>query len=435
MDAFYVAVELLRRPELVGKPVVVGAPGRRGVVAAASYEARAYGVRSALPSLRARQLRPEAVFLPGDHAEYARVSKRVMAIFARFTPLVEPLSLDEAFLDVTGAQRRAGSPAAIGAEVRRLVAHEEGLTCSVGVAPTKFLAKLASEAAKPAASPSGPVPGIGVMVVPPGAELAFLHPLPLRALWGVGPKTLERLTRLGIDTVGGLAGLPVEAIVAAVGDAAGRHLWELAQGRDPREIEPDRALKSVGHEETFPVDLVDVDACQRELVRLADAVAGRLRGHGIAGRTVTLKVRYGDFRTLTRSHTARDPLDSGPALAREARALLDTLDVRPGIRLLGVSVSGLTSEASRQLSFDDLAAASPAAPSAAAPAGPVRAAAADWEEAERAIDAIRGRFGAAAIGPGTLASPNGVRVLRGGAKPWGPDEEASVPSKEGSGRA
>jgi DNA polymerase-4 len=410
MDAFYVAVELLRQPELRGHPVVVGGAGRRGVVAAASYEARAYGVHSAMPSAIARRLCPQAVFLAGDYARYAEVSRGVMEIFARVTPLVEPLSLDEAFLDVTGAQRRMGSPLAIAGEIRRVVAEEQGLACSVGVAPTKFLAKLASEAAKPSASPTGPLPGPGVRVVPPGHELEFLHPLPLTALWGVGPATLARLERLGISTVGALAALPEEAVVAALGAAVGRHLWALSHARDEREVVPDRAPKSIGHEETFPYDLVTREDCHRELVRLADAVAGRLRHQGYAGRTITLKLRFGDFRTVTRAKTVPEAVDSAPIIARQARALLAGEDISSGVRLLGISVSGFSTTSDRQLSFEELL----NDVGGAGQRGP------GWTEAERAVDAIRSRFGDRAIGPGILATGSGVRTLRRGAQQWGP---------------
>ncbi len=423
MDAFYVAVELIRRPELRGKPVVVGGTGRRGVVASASYEARAFGVRSAMPSAQARLRCPEAVFLPGDHARYGEVSQQVMAIFARWTPQIEPLSLDEAFLEVTGAQRRAGPPEVIAAQIRQAVADEAQLACSVGVARSKFLAKLASEAAKPSPSPQGPVPGRGVWVVRPGDELAFLHPLPLRALWGVGPATLARLERLGIATVGGLAALPEAAVIGAVGEAVGRHLSALARGEDDRDVESDRAPKSVGHEETFPYDLTDRAACERELVRLSDAVAGRLRRHGLAGRTLTLKVRFAGFVTVTRSHTVAVPLDSAPVLLREAKALLDAIDVGRGIRLLGISMSGLAADADRQLSFDDLGSGSARATASAGSRRP--SGAAGWTDAERAMDAIRDRFGTSAIGPATLSAGGRVRTLREDRPLWGPDEAAS----------
>jgi DNA polymerase-4 len=403
MDAFFVSVELLRRPELRGRPVVVGGTGNRGVVAAASYEARAYGVFSAMPSAQARRLCPEAVFLPGDHAHYGEVSARVMTLFRARTPLVEPLSLDEAFLDVTGARRALGTGAEIGRDLRAEVLAAEGLTCSVGVAATKMVAKLASEAAKPRARPGGPEPGAGVFEVEPGTEQDFLRPLPAQALWGVGPATLARLERLGVRTVGDIADLPVAALVGSLGQSHGRHLHDLARGIDPRPVEPDLPLRSVGHEETFAYDHHDADTLGREVVRMADGVAGRLRRAGLSARTVTLKIRFGDFRTLTRSTTLPTPVDDAPAIARHARALLATIDPTPGVRLLGVSASGLVTGTARQLSFED-------------------AEAAPWPEASGAVDAIRARFGEGAIGPAAAVGRHGLRVKRRGDGQWGPDD-------------
>jgi DNA polymerase-4 len=403
MDAFFVAVELLRRPELKGRPVVVGGSGPRGVVAAASYEARRFGVHSALPSAIARRRCPDAVFLPGDHARYEEVSSELMAIFLRYTPLVEPISLDEAFLDVTGAQRLFGTGAAVAAAIRRAVTAETGLSCSLGVAPSKLLAKLASEAAKPVPTAKGVESGPGIVEVPPGDELAFLHPLPVAALWGVGPATRARLQRLGVTTVGELAELPLASLVAAVGQAHGQHLHDLANGIDEREVEPDRELKSIGHEETFPHDLTDRDELLGVLVRQADAVASRLRARAVAARTVTIKLRYGDFTTLTRSVTAMQPVASGPAIADAARRLLEQLDVTRGVRLLGVSASGLVEGGGQQLSLDDVAAAS-------------------WEDASQAVDDIRRRFGDGAIGPARLSRRGaGLRLTRRGQQQWGPD--------------
>lgn len=389
MDAFYVSVELLRRPELRGRPVVVGGAGNRGVVAAASYEARAYGVHSAMASTRARRLCPSLVFLPGDHAHYAAVSGRVMAIFESYTPLVEPLSLDEAFLDVRGARRLHGEAASIAHALRRRVFEEEGLTCSVGVAPNKFLAKLASEAAKPSASPSGPVPGRGVVVVAPGRELVFLHPLPVSALWGVGPATLAKLERLGVVTVRDLAAVPLAGLCAAVGDAHGRHLHALAHARDPRPVVRDQRPKSIGHEETYPTDHVVNDTIEPELVRMADAVASRLRRAGLLARTVTIKIRFHDFTTITRASTLDTAVDSAVVLAKAAKALLRDIDPTPGVRLVGLSVSGLTDEPVRQLHLTD------AADDA-------------WPDVDAAVDAIRARFGDRAIGPAVLRRRDGV---------------------------
>jgi DNA polymerase-4 len=398
MDAFYASVELLRRPELRGKPVVVGGRGERGVVAAASYEARAYGIHSAMPSVRARRLCPHAVFLDGDHDHYAEVSSRVMDVFRSITPLVEPISLDEAFLDVGGAARLFGAPPTIARLIRRRVEDEEGLTCSVGVAANKFLAKLASEAAKPTATPSGPLFGSGVVVVPPGGELAFLHPLPVRALWGVGPKTQQVLDRLGIRTVGDLAGFGESDLVNALGDANGRHLHRLSHAVDDRPVVPDQRPKSISHEETFARDHTRLDTLRVEAVRMAEAVAQRLRRHGYAGRTVTVKVRFHDFRTITRSVTLPAAVDSGPEVARAAKALLEPIDPSAGVRLLGVGVTNLDADGAVQLRLDD----------AAAPG---------WRDATSAVDAIRERFGDDAIKPGTLA---GRAVKQPGDTQWGP---------------
>jgi DNA polymerase IV len=403
MDAFFVSVELLRRPELRGRPVVVGGTGARGVVAAASYEARAYGVFSAMPSTQARKLCPHAVFLPGDHAHYGEVSERVMDIFRATTPLVEPISLDEAFLDVTGARRLLGDGATIGHDLRRRVAEQEGLTCSVGVAASKMVAKLASEAAKPRATPAGPEPGEGVHVVAAGEEDSFLRPLPARALWGVGPATLTKLERLGVRTVGDIGDLPEAALVGALGQAHGRHLSLLARGIDPRPVEPDQKLKSIGHEETFAHDHHDSTTLGREAVRMADAVAWRLRRAGMVARTVSIKVRFGDFRTITRSTTLAAAVDDGPVVAHHALVLLGGVDPTPGVRLLGVTVSGLLEGAGRQLSFDEAAGAS-------------------WGEASGAVDAIRERFGSGAIGPAAAVGRDGLRVKRRGDGQWGPDD-------------
>jgi DNA polymerase-4 len=404
MDAFFVSVELLDQPELRGRPVIVGGAGDRGVVAAASYEARAFGVFSAMPSVRARRLCPQAVFLPGRHARYGEVSSRVMAIFGSFTPLVEPISLDEAFLDVRRSRRLHGPAPDIARWIRARVLDEEGLTCSVGVAPSKFVAKLASEAAKPRASVHGPQPGLGVKIVAPDEVLGFLHPLPVQALWGVGPATLERLGRIGIATVGDLAAMTLPTLTGALGDAAGRHLHALANGIDDRAVEPERQAKSIGHEETFPRDHHSLRTLERELVRLADSVGARLRAHGLAGRTITLKVRFHDFRTITRSTTLAGPTDSSHAVVTAAKQLLGGIDPSPGVRLIGVSVSGLVEGAARQLSLDD-------------PSG------GSWEDADEAVDAIRARFGSRSIGPATLAGSGGLRLRLDDDQPWGPDDQ------------
>jgi DNA polymerase-4 len=408
MDAFFVSVELRRRPDLVGQPVVVGGIGPRGVVAAASYEARRYGVRSALPSVTAKRLCPDAVFLPGDHDLYASVSADVNRIFTSFTPLVEPLSLDEAFLDVSGGLRLHGRGVVIAQSIRDRVWDELQLRCSVGVAPNKFLAKLASVAAKPVASADGVREGKGVVEVLPGQELSFLHPLPVQALWGVGPATLQRLQSLGVHTVADLADLDEAGLVACVGAAHGRHLYQLAWGVDDRPVEVDREMKSIGHEETFAADRHTHGELVRELVRLSDDVAARLRAHGGAARTLTLKVRFAGFETITRSVTVGGGVSTSHAIVAAVQPLLKAIDASPGVRLLGVSASNFTS-GSHQLSLDELF---------------------DdglddehqWLLAEETVDAIRKRFGTTAIGPASAVSDRGLRVVRRGAQQWGPDE-------------
>ena len=409
MDAFFASVEVLLEPGLRGKPVIVGGSGERGVVASCSYEARVHGIHSAMPSMRAKRLCPQAVFVPGRYDTYAEYSRRIHAVFRSFTPLVEGIALDEAFLDVRGSRRLFGTAPEIAETIRVRIREELSLEACVGVASVKLLAKLASKRAKPTVSPAGVAPGPGVFVVPSGAELAFLHPLPVDALWGVGPATRQRLERFGVVTVGDLARVPVEALVSALGRAVGRHLHELSWARDPRPVEPERETKSVGHEETYPRDLHDPDRLHTEVVRMGDAVASRLREAGLAARTVTVKVRYGDFATITRSQTSTEPLDTAADVVAVAAALLDAVDVSPGVRLLGVSTSNLSERAGRQLSFDDAA-------------GGGRSPAAD------AVDAVRRRFGDRAVGPAATMGADGLRPKRRGDQQWGPDAAPAGPN-------
>ena len=406
MDAFYAAVEIRRRPELRGKPVVVGGTGSRGVVAAASYEARVFGIHSAMPSVRARRLCPHAVFLAGDHSHYGEVSERVMAVLRDMTPLVEPLSLDEAFMDVRGAARLLGPASELAARIRAEILEQEQLTCSVGAATTKFMAKLATERAKPRIGPSGPVWGSGVHVVEAGAELDFLHPLPVTALFGVGPATSRRLLRLGVETVGDLASLPEAAVIAALGAASGRQLHQLANGIDDRPVVVDRLPRSISHEETFARDLHTTPELEAEATRLADAVARRLRTSHLQARTITLKLRYGDFKTITRSVTLPDPTDGTRDLVAAARELLAQIDAAPGVRLLGVGASRLEETSARQLTFGlDVGEDDPHA----------------HEAAERVSDRIRDRFGASAIGPAAaLRDRRGMRSPSDADQRWGP---------------
>jgi DNA polymerase-4 len=423
MDAFFVSVELRRRPDLVGLPVVVGGAGPRGVVAAASYEARRYGVFSAMPGTRARRLCPHAVFLPGDHALYTSVSREVHEVFESVTPLVEGLALDEAFLDVTGARRLLGDGVAIGQHLRAEMRRRLELECSVGVAPNKFLAKLASKAAKPRATPDGVEPGPGVVEVRPGEEIAFVRPLPARALWGVGPATLTRLERLGVRTVGDIADLGEKPLVSALGRSQGLHLLALAHAVDDRPVEPGREAKSIGHEETFAHDLHTHAEVMAEIVRLADAVAGRLRQHGVGARTVTLKVRFVGFETITRSVTVAQGLTTGPGIVAAIEPLLAQIDPSPGVRLVGVSGSHL-GEPVEQLGLFGLA-------DATAGGGVPDAATVDsaWGEATDALDSIRDRFGSDAIGPASAVAGRRRRARPGSAL-WGPGTGHGAPTDE-----
>ena len=332
MDAFFASVEVRRHPELAGTPVIVGGAGNRGVVTSATYEARRYGVHSAMPTARALRLCPTATVLPGDMALYSEVSRSIMALFRSITPLVEPLSTDEAFLDVSGSGRRLGDAAQIGEYLRARVYDEQGITCSVGVAGTKFVAKLASTRSKPD----------GLLVVRPPEVMDFLHPLPVGALWGVGPKTEETLLRLGLRTVGELAHVPKRTLQRALGSAAGGHLHELSWGRDPRRVVPEEPEKSIGHEETFGTDIDDPAVIHRELLLLAERTAGRLRSGAWLARTVSIKVRFADFATITRSRTLDVPTDVGQELYDTARALFDALGLdRARIRLVGVRAERL----------------------------------------------------------------------------------------------
>jgi DNA polymerase IV len=452
MDAFYASVEVLLDPTLAGKPLIVGGDGPRGVVASCSYEARAFGIRSAMASVQAKRLCPHAVFVRGNHGLYAEYSARIHEIFATFTPLIEGIALDEAFLDVTGGRRLFGGGAATASAVREAVHERTGLSCAVGVASNKLLAKLASKEAKP------PIPGAkprasaglerpteGVAVVLRNEELTFLHPLPVRALWGVGPKTFERLQRFGVATIGDLAKLPQDTLVRALGSANGSHLHKLSQGVDDRPVEPERPVKSIGHEETFAVDHFELEPLERELLRMADAVISRARHAGVRGRTVQLKVKLADFRLITRANTPSVPVDSLRTLHEIVVTLLRNADVadevaRLGVRLIGVSVSKLEVRPGATADAALLEGVEPANPmaeqldlfgmatSAVDSAGPGKdkiARADDPEHESRladAIDAIRTRFGASAVGPAALTEGGTLRVKQAGDTQWGPNQ-------------
>ena len=378
MDAFYASVAVRDRPDLWGRPVIVGG-GHRGVVLSASYQARVFGVHSAMPMMRARRLCPTATVISPDFGCFGEVSAAVMETFRSVTPLVEAMSLDEAFLDVTGARRRLGSPREVAEQLRARICDEQGITCSVGVAATTHLAKLASRRAKPD----------GVVVVPRHGATAFLHPLDVEELWGVGDKTAQVLRRLGLVTIGDIAYLPVELLVRAVGPAMGHQLHDLAWGGGRRQITvrrgPDEPDRSIGADETFSRDTDDPLLITRELLRLSTKVAGRLRAAQVVGRTVTLRVRFADFTTITRSRTLRDPTDLSQEIYATARQAYTALGLqRARIRLVGVRVEGLrlAAESHRQLELG------------ARDVG--------WAEAERAIDRATHRFGHAIVKPARL---------------------------------
>ncbi|MBL8929742.1 MAG: DNA polymerase IV [Kineosporiaceae bacterium] len=374
MDAFYASVELIDRPDLRGLPVIVAGGGGRAVVLSATYEARRFGVHSAMPLGRARRICPQATVIHPDHSRYAEVSRGVMEIFHSITPLVEPSSLDEAFLDVSGALRRVGRPARIAQVIRDRVADEQRITCSVGVAATKFVAKLASGRAKPD----------GLLVVPAEHTVPYLHRLPIGALWGVGDKTEDHLRRLGLHTVADLAHTPVATLERALG-AAGVQLHELSWGRDPRPVVPEQVEKSIGAEETFARDVDDPEVVGRELLRLSEKVASRLRSAGMIGRTVVIKVRFADFTTITRSRTLAEHTDVGRVVHATASSLYAGLGLdRARVRLVGVRVEGLAEagEGHHQLAFDEREH--------------------GWRDAERAVDRAGLRFGPGAVRPASL---------------------------------
>jgi DNA polymerase-4 len=372
LDAFFASVELLDRPEIAHLPVVVAGRSARSVVTAANYPARKFGVRSAIPLSQALRLCPKAIVLEPHFEKYRHYSTLVMEIFDDVTPLVERLGIDEAFLDVSGARGLLGSPAEVGALIRRRVQQETRLTCSVGAASTKFVAKLASGRAKPD----------GMLVIPAAETLAFLHPLPVSALWGVGAATEQSLKNRGLTTIGDIARSPLATLQRGLGEASGRKLHDLANGRDPRAVTPGSEEKSVGHEVTFEVDTVDAEFLRRELLRQANAVAVRLRTGGYVGRTVVLKLRFSDFSTITRSRTLSESTDVGRRIYEEVRAIYDALGHHAPVRLIGVRMEQLSDENSQQLGLWD------------ADEG--------WREAEDTIDAVSARFGRGSLRPASL---------------------------------
>lgn len=378
LDAFYASVEVLRDPSLRGKPVIVGGTSHRGVVTSASYEARSFGVTSAMPTSRARRLCPDAIFIQPDFDSYTDYARRVRRVFNSFSPLVEPLSLDEAFIDLGSAGRLWRSPISAAQALRSKVMHDTGLKVSVGAAENKFLAKLASGKAKPD----------GLLVIEPDLSLSFLHSLPVGDLWGVGEQTAEALVKLGLLTIGDIASIPASTLERALG-SAGRHIAQLASGQDDRRVVPDVPRKSLGAEETFQHDLVDEDQIHYALLALSDRVASRLRDQGISGHTVTLKIRFTNFSTITRSRTLPDEVDSTTSIYQVVRMLGAAAVGRKRVRLLGVSVSNLKEwPAAEQLRLE------------AVPG---------WRDADRALDQIRLRFGNDALTFGSLLRSGTMR--------------------------
>jgi DNA polymerase-4 len=375
MDAFYASVEQRDHPELRGRPVIVGAdPKGRGVVSACSYEARVFGVRSAMPISRAARLCPDGVFLPVDMGKYAAASRQIMAILGDFSPLVEPVSVDEAFVDLTGTTSIFGEAPQAVREIKRRIRAETALTASAGLAANKFIAKVASDLKKPD----------GLVVVQAGREAEFLAPLPIERLWGVGKATAKELAALGIATIGQLQRLRRATLVARLGDH-GAGLHDLAFGRDSRPVEPWTPPKSMGAETTFERDTTDRARLDATLRGQAERVARELRAERLSAARVTLKLRFADFRTLTRSHTS-DPTQDGLELYRRAATLLSRETLGQPVRLIGVSASTLTAEQTGQL-------------------GLLEANAVRRERLARALDHITGRFGLDAIGPAALVRP------------------------------
>ncbi len=431
MDAFFASVEVLDRPELKGRPVIVGGDGDRGVVAACTYEARRFGVHSAMSSTLAKRLCPDAVFLPGRFSRYVEESQKLHAIFRDVTPLVEGIALDEAFLDVSGSRELGDGGLALAQRIRQRVADELHLACSVGIGRSKLMAKLASKEAKPRADRVGIAAGAGIVRVEADLELEFLHPLPVRALWGVGPVTNKRLEEMGVRTVGDLTRLPAGTLERRLGTSLGRHLQALARGEDSRPVVPDQEAKSIGHEETFARDLWDPEDLAARLTRMVDASASHLRRAGRGARTVSIKVKFSDFSQLSRSHSLTEPIDATPALGAVAQALLASVDINRGVRLLGVSFSGFADEPQgRQLAFSwgeepvggepVRGAGSEPLPSLAMVEQEAVRLQSSWGAVTGAVDEIRARYGGSAVGAAALMGPRGLQPRRRGEAQWGP---------------
>lgn len=393
MDAFYAAVEVLDDPTLAGKPIIVGAPEGRSVVSSASYEARRFGVRSAMPVSQALRLCPTAIVVRPHFDRYLESSRAVMSIFHEITPLVEPLSIDEAFLDVRGAGRLWGSPGVIARMLRARVLERTGLTCSIGAASTKHVAKMASTLSKPD----------GLLIIPAHRTQEFLGPRSVRALWGVGPKSAESLESRGIRTIRDVVATPRPLLDRALGASMGERIWHLARGEDAREIQTERVEKSIGHEETFEDDVDDAAVLGAELRRLADRVGARLRSHGVEAATIALKVRFADFRTVSRSVTLAEPTAVGQRIGDAARELFGALERPLPIRLIGVRAENLRGAASSALLWDDDA---------------------EWRSVEEAMDDATTRFGRGVVTRAALLGPRRAGTsLPSHPRPSGPRPE------------
>jgi DNA polymerase-4 len=378
MDAFFASVSIKDNPKLKDKAVVVGA-GVRGVVLSANYEARKFGIRAAMPVGRAQRMAPHAIFIPPDHQRYSEVSEKVMEIFRDVTPHVEPISLDEAFLDVTGAQRLLGTGREIATMIRAKVEQEQGITCSVGIAHNKFIAKLASQHCKPN----------GMLEIPEDRILTFLHPLPASAIWGVGPKTNEQLEKLGLRTVGEIAHIPRSTLIRALGEATGASLYELSWGRDYRDVVTDEPEKSISAAETFASDIDDPEEILREFLRLCEKATLRMRSAGFCAKTISIKVRFADFKTITRSKTLDQPISGTKESFEIAKQLYLALKIeRARIRLVGVALEGLIPEedAPEQLLLGQRDV--------------------GWKQADSAIDRVKAKFGRASVRPARLMAPD-----------------------------
>lgn len=437
MDAFFAGVEILDNPELNGRPVVVGGTGRRGVVASCNYEARLFGIRSAMASANARKLCPDAVFIDGRYSRYQEVSAQLHEILLTVTPLVEPVGLDEAYMDVSGCRKLLGTPKEIANRLRERVLEETSMKCSIGVGRSKMIAKLASRAAKPHLTSTGIEVGHGVLEVPAASETEFLTPLPTSWLWGVGPVTKRRLNELGIKTIGELSAVPVAILVREFGNSHGTRLASLSKGVDESPVVGTRRAKSIGREVTFAEDSYAIDYLVDRLKVLSAGVSEQMREAGLTASRVSVKVRLGDLSYQTRSQTLRVNLDTGPSIAAVAEALLESVPVSRGVRLLGVSVSKFSQvERVEQLSLLSDPEIFGLGESDSVRSSSIDAQAAvlqtEWREILKAVDAIRDKYGHRAVGNSSTLTATGLPTSGRREAPWGPTStEGSATNSDG----